>query len=147
MESRTISNELVSPNVLSVLILDLRVEQSISRAISPEPSHHREQPAPAPCAESATTGSSSPISLPCKFPLFSWSRSCIPWLLMRVNWTLVSVAAANRPCHNLPEENKVRNKREGKQLGNLKYEHCQWTYLHSDPQNTPLQEQTLKEIY
>ena len=72
---------------------------------------------------------------------------CIPWLLMRVNWTLVSVAAANRPCHNLPEENKVRNKREGKQLGNLKYEHCQWTYLHSDPQNTPLQEQTLKEIY
>ena len=77
---------------------------------------------------------------------FFWSRGCIPWLLMRVNWTLVSVAAANRPCHNLPEENKVRNKREGKQLGNLKYEHCQWTYLHSDPQNTPLQEQTLKEI-
>ena len=81
-----------------------------------------------------------------KTPIFSWSRGCIPWLLMRVNWTLVSVAAANRPCHNLPEENKVRNKREGKQLGNMKYEHCQWTYLHSDPQNTPLQEQTLKEI-
>ena len=141
----TISNELVSPNVLSVLILDLRVEQSISRAIIPEPTHHREQPTPAPCAPSATTGSSSPISLLCKFPLFSWPRGCIPWLLMRVNWTLVSVAAANRPCHNLPEENKVRNKRESKQLGNLKYEHCQWTYLHSDPQNTPLQEQTLKK--
>ena len=46
----TISNELVSPNVLSVLILDLRVEQSISRAISPEPTQNREQPTPAPCA-------------------------------------------------------------------------------------------------
>ena len=66
----TISNELVSPNVLSVLILDLRVEQSISRAIIPEPTHHREQPTPTPCTPSATTGSSSPISLPCKFPFF-----------------------------------------------------------------------------
>ena len=28
---------------------------------------------------------------------------CIPWLLVRVNWTLVSVSATNRPRHNLPE--------------------------------------------
>ena len=70
----TISNELVSLNVLSVLILDLRVEQSISRAISPEPTHHREQPTHAPCPQSARTGSSSPISLPCKFPFFLVAR-------------------------------------------------------------------------
>ena len=49
--------------------------------------------------------------------------------------------------YSAPEESKVRNKREGNQLGNLKYELYQSTYLHSDPQNTPLQEQTLKEIY
>ena len=140
----TISNELVSPNVLSVLILDLRVEQSISRAISPEPTHHREQPPPAPCAHLPRLAAHLQLACLASSP-FSWSRGCIPWLLMRVNWTLVSVAAANRPCHNLPEENKVRNKRESKQLGNLKYELCQWTYLHSDPQNTPLQEQTLKK--
>ena len=115
----TISNELVSLNVLSVLILDFRVEQSISRAISPEPTHHREQPPPAPCAHLPRLAAHLQLACLASSP-FSWSRGCIPWLLMRVNWTLVSVAAANRPCHNLPEENKVRNKREGKQLGNLK---------------------------
>ena len=114
-----ISNELVSPYVLSVLILDLRVEQSISRAISPEPTHHREQPPPAPCAHLPRLAAHLQLACLASSP-FSWPRGCIPWLLMRVNWTLVSVAAANRPCHNLPEENKVRNTREGKQLGNLK---------------------------
>ena len=117
---------------------------------------------------------------------------CIPWLLVRVNWTLVSVSATNRPCHNLPETDcknwampgikrgrwqldeevlslyrcchtggraiwdKMQRKTEfglcnsrGARYNSL--EQCNFGYskryyLHWDPQNTPLQEQTLENL-